>query len=356
MPFSITTQFNGQSIDREYTLQVKAPHFATELISINDTQGNNNGRIDAGEFVTLNFRVTNIGHLTAENVTFRLSNNEGYIRCITPEVTLHDVGTYHVNDIAFDIFVEFIAGESTNMDIDLISRTRNLVETNIFNFPIGFTVEDFESHELDVTSWTNDPDHPWIFVTDQPYQGAYCIKSGTIDHNETSEISFTYTSNTDGEIAFYRKVSSESNYDFLYFRVDDAIWERWSGNLPWYYCEYPVSAGTHQFKWSYEKDYSVSSGDDCAYIDYIALPPFLDETAEQPESPLTIHPNPATDVVWIDIEQEGDYVVNVYDGKGKLVVTQRNDNALSFSKMAAGIYHIEVMQNGQRWSRKMVKL
>jgi len=34
-----------------------------------------------------------------------------------------------------------------------------------------------------------------------------------------------------------------------------------------------VSAGTHTFKWLYNKDYSVNAGEDCAWVDYIVLPP-----------------------------------------------------------------------------------
>lgn len=356
VPFTITTQFGGESLERNYTMTVKAPHFAAELIGISDPLGNNNGRLEPGELATLNFRVTNIGHCVAENPTFALSNDQGYIRVITPEITLHDVGIYHVNDISFDIFVEFIAGESTSVDIGIVSTSRSLVEETHFNIPIGFTVETFEDHYLNPEYWTNDPYHPWILSNTLPQEGSFCLRSGVIDHNQTSAITFTYTSNVDGELTFYRKVSSETNYDFLVFRIDDEVMDRWSGVLPWFHCGFPVSAGTHTYTWSYEKDHSMTNGDDCAFIDYISLPPFLDKTDEQNEHALTIHPNPTTDLVWIDIEQEGDYVVNVYDGKGKLIMSKRNDNKLSFSKMAAGIYHIEVVQNGQRWSRKMVKM
>ena len=34
-----------------------------------------------------------------------------------------------------------------------------------------------------------------------------------------------------------------------------------------------MTAGTHTFKWSYKKDYSMSSGSDCAWIDDIQFPP-----------------------------------------------------------------------------------
>jgi hypothetical protein len=230
------------------------------------------------------------------------------------------------------------------------------VEEDHFDIPIGFTVENFESGTIDPDFWTNDPYYPWILSTRLPQEGSFCLRSGVIDHDQSSVLTLTYTSNADGELSFYRKVSSETSYDFLVFKIDNVIKERWSGELPWFHRGFPVSAGTHTYAWSYEKDYSVSNGDDCAYIDYITLPPFLDKTDETPENPLTIHPNPTTDLVWINIEQEGDYVVNVYDGKGKLILSKRNDNKLSFSKMTAGIYHIEVVQNGQRWSRKMIKM
>lgn len=356
VPFTITTQFGGESLERNYTLTVMAPHFTSELINIDDAIGNGNGRLDPGEFATLNFRVTNVGHCVAENPIFTLRNDQGYIRVITPEVELYDVGIYHVNDISFDIFVEFIAGESTSADINLVSTSRNLIEENCFPFPIGFTIENFESHELNPVYWTNDSEHPWIFTTNQPYEGSFCLRSGVIDHNESSTISFRYTSNEAGDLTFFYKTSTETNYDFLIFSLDGEEHTRFSGEQSWYHRSYNINPGDHTYTWSYQKDYSVSNGDDCVYIDYITLPPFLDKTDEKPKMPLTLHPNPTTDLVWIDIEQDGDYVVNVYDGKGKLVASQRNDNKLSFGKMAAGLYHIEVVQNGQCWSGKMVKM
>ncbi|MEZ5196598.1 MAG: PKD domain-containing protein [Bacteroidales bacterium] len=40
----------------------------------------------------------------------------------------------------------------------------------------------------------------------------------------------------------------------------------------WQKVSYPVTAGNHTFKWEYEKDFSISTGSDCAWIDYIELP------------------------------------------------------------------------------------
>jgi len=48
--------------------------------------------------------------------------------------------------------------------------------------------------------------------------------------------------------------------------------EQWSGESSWEESSYPVSAGNHTLKWSYEKDGSVNSGNDCAWLDYIVFP------------------------------------------------------------------------------------
>jgi hypothetical protein len=48
--------------------------------------------------------------------------------------------------------------------------------------------------------------------------------------------------------------------------------EEWAGAFGWAQVSYPVSAGTHAFKWEYSKDETVSSGQDCAWIDYIVFP------------------------------------------------------------------------------------
>jgi hypothetical protein len=76
----------------------------------------------------------------------------------------------------------------------------------------------------------------------------------------------------DGNIFFYRKVSSESSYDYLKFYIDDILMQQWSGTVAWGQVSYPVSAGLHTFKWQYYKDSSISTAEDCAWIDYIEFP------------------------------------------------------------------------------------
>ena len=48
---------------------------------------------------------------------------------------------------------------------------------------------------------------------------------------------------------------------------------QWSGNGDWAQFTQPVTVGQHTFKWTYHKDSSVNSFDDCAKIDNIKFPP-----------------------------------------------------------------------------------
>ena len=56
------------------------------------------------------------------------------------------------------------------------------------------------------------------------------------------------------------------------------------------------------------------------------------------------------------MKQEGDFSISVFDTNGKLVLRERNTTVVSFKDRPAGLYHIVVEQNGQRWSGRIVKM
>jgi hypothetical protein len=71
---------------------------------------------------------------------------------------------------------------------------------------------------------------------------------------------------------FSRKVSSEQNYDLLTFYIDGAQQGYWSGEVGWSQVSYPVTAGTHVFRWTYAKDEIGNAGSDTAWIDDVGVP------------------------------------------------------------------------------------
>ncbi len=112
----------------------------------------------------------------------------------------------------------------------------------------------------------------WRTASDTASQGAFSLKSGVITHLQNSSIQVTRTLRPAGNVTFTRRVVSEANFDFLNFYVDGVLKASWSGVVPWQTVTYPVTAGTHTFKWSYTKDLSVSVGSDAAWIDAVLLP------------------------------------------------------------------------------------
>ena len=91
-------------------------------------------------------------------------------------------------------------------------------------------------------------------------------------NNVTSNLTLVHEAGSNDTISFYYKVSSENGYDKLHFYIDNQEKASWSGTVNWAKASYPVTAGTHTYKWSYTKDNSVNNGSDCGWIDFISLP------------------------------------------------------------------------------------
>jgi len=137
----------------------------------------------------------------------------------------------------------------------------------------GESIEDWETGTMTQFDWQTGGMANW-FITDQnPYEGIYCAQSGDIDDNQQSWISLQYDVYFQDTLSFWLKVSSEANYDYLRFYIDNTEFDSWSGEIGWQKVSFVVPEGTHIFKWEYDKDYSVSSGADAAWIDYIVFPP-----------------------------------------------------------------------------------
>ncbi len=139
-----------------------------------------------------------------------------------------------------------------------------------FNLPI-LTAEDFESGDFGSYLW-DQGSNPWVISTNNPHEGTYCAKSGSIGDDSSSQLSITMEIADTDMLTFWYKVSSESTYDFLRFYVDGTKLAEWSGEVSWTQYSTSIGAGVHTFMWSYEKDASVSNGDDAGYIDFIEFP------------------------------------------------------------------------------------
>jgi hypothetical protein len=112
---------------------------------------------------------------------------------------------------------------------------------------------------------------PWFVQTNVVAQGQFAARSGAIADSQTSSLILTTNFNA-GIASFDYKVSSETNWDFLYFYVDGVLYQQWSGEVGWANYAFALNSGTHTLKWIYVKDPSDSSGLDAAFVDDVNLP------------------------------------------------------------------------------------
>ncbi|MCD4735402.1 MAG: hypothetical protein K8R53_05130, partial [Bacteroidales bacterium] len=160
-------------------------------------------------------------------------------------------------------------------DYATIIQDINVTQQNtVFDFQLQPSIAwSFELGSFE-PQWSTGGSAPWYVTTDNPYEGAYCTRSGNIGNNQFSELSISLELTSGGSISFARKVSSEANYDYLEFYIDNVLQDKWAGEIGWGEVSFSVTSGLHEFKWIYDKDVYVSNGSDCAWIDYIIFPPY----------------------------------------------------------------------------------
>ncbi|HWH72409.1 MAG TPA: DUF4082 domain-containing protein, partial [Candidatus Sulfotelmatobacter sp.] len=76
-----------------------------------------------------------------------------------------------------------------------------------------------------------------------------------------------------GTVSFWWKVSSESYYDYLTFMQDGVSLNSISGEQGWAFYTVSLASGTHNLRWAYAKNSSISSGQDKAWLDQVTFVP-----------------------------------------------------------------------------------
>lgn len=270
--FTLTITSGSDTYESNITIKAYAPEFKIGTVAITEINGNGNGRLDPGETVTLSFPITNRGNADSWETTTTIDINNSFMTLLSePVVTINSIEASATANAEFEIYVGGApAGFAADYTLDVASGV--YTDTKDFMSKIGLNVEDFESGEIDPTSWINHASYPWTICEDEPYEGNYCVKSGAIvDYQETT-LSLQFEVGDNDSIAFYYKVSSEASYDKFIFMIDNNQMGQWSGTIAWTRAQFAVTAGSHTFTWKYTKDSSVSSGSDCVWIDYIILP------------------------------------------------------------------------------------
>ncbi len=183
----------------------------------------------------------------------------------TDENGQYQIAEIFENTYTFKVYAEDYA---TLIQVVSIDPDNNVADFELMeSFAISFEAGVFEP------GFTFSGDSDWQIDNSNGWDGSASAKSGGIGDESTSEMIYTLEDGMAGQISFYRKVSSESGYDYLQFYIDNQEQDQWAGDQDWEEFIYTVTEGTHTFRWVYEKDYSATGGSDCGWIDYITFPP-----------------------------------------------------------------------------------
>jgi len=279
--FTLTATDNQDSSwQSEFSVIAYAPNMNPgQMIVLDAVGGNGNGRLDPGEIATLKFVTTNTGHAVINNVTASLVAYNPFITVLSGDTVLPSITTFGACYPQFEVQVAEDVPDGIFGEMHLTLQGAGYVVMKAYYPRIGLLVEDWETGNFNQFDWYSDGDLPWTINNQYPYQGYYDVKSGSIGDNQTTEFYITYQVMSNDSISFYKKVSSEPDFDKLKFYIDNTLKNSWSGTTQgWTREVFPVSSGVHTFRWSYEKDFSGQGGSDRAWIDYIGLPTMMATT------------------------------------------------------------------------------
>lgn len=270
--FNITITSGDDVYESHITMKAYAPIFKIGNMSYREIEGNGNGRIDPGEIIRFRFTINNEGDADSKVTAANLVINNIFMNLLTePTVTFDTIEADATVVASYDVYIgNAPSGFSAEYTLNVASGV--YTDTKDFISKIGLNVEDFETGMFDTSMWTNNLPYPWTFVTEDPYEGVYCVRSGAIGDNQETTLTLNYEASESDSIAFYYKVSSEASWDKLFFYIDGVEKNNWSGNIAWSRAQYYVAAGAHTFVWKYKKDTSATGGSDCCCIDFVILP------------------------------------------------------------------------------------
>ncbi len=248
-----------------------------------------------------------------------------------PSVTTNANGEYTIEDLyEFNYIIAVYSSIHAGLlEQHFVTASNNEIDFELYAVPDGT----FESGEYE-SSWNLSGNNNWVIDNATVYSGNYSARSGTIYDDQTSSLSISLFVQDDSEISFYQKVSSETDYDYLRFYIDNTLQDNWSGNGSWEFETFSVESGFHTFKWEYYKDGGVSSFQDCAWIDEIIFPANSVDVTPDANSMIQIvefngnYPNPfnPTTTFSYSLANESKVSLTLFNVKGQKIKTLVNEN------------------------------
>lgn len=355
LEFTVTVNFGTTSSSKTINVTVIAPNMVVDNYTLQAP--NQATSIAPGDLVTVSIVNKNIGHFDMDYAVVDLTSNYSGAVVTSPSYEVYALtpGQSTTNNFMVQVGADVPDLTVVPLYYHRLMGGQHLIDT--IYMTVGNAMETFESNDFSTFNWVN-TNNPWVIVNQSPYAGSYCAKSkNNLSNNATSTLQVTINSLSDGTISYYRKVSSESGYDKFKFYIDNDQMEEQSGTVAWAQASFPVTAGSHTYKFTYSKDGSMSSGSDCAWIDNISFPGMgtlapsdvvdpvsIDEYSTQ--NRVNVYPNPTRENLFISSDK-AIRDITVYDISGRVIARLQADgsetNEISVASLVSGVYFLKVV-------------
>lgn len=221
---------------------------------------------------SLNISVSNQGHANLASGVVDVTTDNWLASLSTSSNTNIQAAVGSTTNLTYQLNISNDMPDQILLPILMKITTPDYTIADTLSLIVGTpSVETFENGFV-FTDWAQGS-HPWQTTTNAYYQGSYSARSNaSLTHNQSSEMTITRSSSVADSITFFYKVSSEENYDKFHFYIDGQQKIEESGLVDWQRAAFAVSAGTHTYKFSYEKDGSMDRNSDCVWIDNVKLP------------------------------------------------------------------------------------
>ena len=345
--FNITCTDGTNTWESHFDAVIYAPDIRIADVVVESASGE---PLNPGDNGIVHFTLRNDGGAAAPSTVFRVNNYHADIVIPANEWTFDEmaVGADVTVDMAFSVTDAAVVGAL--YEIPCVAMCGSYAFESMFYIAVGQSIEDFETGDFSKFEWHSvSPIYAWEVVNQNPYEGIYCARSSAIQDGESTSLFITVDVETECEMGFYYKVSSESGYDMLYFLIDGIEKNHWSGDVSWALASYTLTHGSHELKWTYSKDVWASSGSDCAWIDYVVFPAaaVITNVETVVEKNTMVYPNPVNDVLKVQLgDNQADVVV--FNSLGQVVRRYENvsgDMQINVADLNAGLYFVKV--NGE---------
>ena len=118
-------------------------------------------------------------------------------------------------------------------------------------------------------AWATGGNVGWSGLSSATHDGVDAAESGFVFDSQESWVQTSVEG--PGTLAFWWKVSSETDFDWLRFHLDGILQQQISGEINWQQRSFKLPQGSHTLRWRYVKDSNGYSGSDRAWLDQVSF-------------------------------------------------------------------------------------